>query len=101
VSLTPIDLSQAIVVWTGWRDTSWPSRDEARLVGEFGPEGAADLIPRIRQLEDEFYASDARFVVSDLKEMGDAAAHRFQSMHPELSEEAIRALAWCYTYDFK
>ena len=94
-------VSQGIIVWTGWRETSRPARDEARLVERFGAETAADLLPRIRELEDYFYASDARFTVADLTEMGDVAADHVRKAHPGVSDEAVRALAWCYTYDYK
>jgi hypothetical protein len=94
-------LSEAIVVWTGWGQAPRPIRDEARLVDQFGSDTAADLMPGLRQLEDEFYASDAQFTVADLKEMGDVAADQFRRAHPEISDDAVRALAWCYTYDYK
>jgi hypothetical protein len=41
-----------IVVWTGWRETSWPSRDKSRLVERFGSETAAELLLRIRAMEE-------------------------------------------------
>ena len=94
-------LSNSIVVWTGWGRLSWPSRDEARLVEEFGSELAASLLPEIRKLEDDFYESDARHAAVDLEEMGDLASERFRARHPDVTEDAIQALAWCYTYDYK
>lgn len=97
----PDQISEAIVAWTGWRSTTWPAREAARLVRVFGEETALALMPAIRQLEDEFYESDASRSVPDLADMGEAAAERFRRAHPEISEEAIRALAWCYTFDFK
>jgi hypothetical protein len=33
--------------------------------------------------------------------MGDRAAAEFRVRHAELSDEAVAALAWCYSYDFK
>ena len=94
-------LSVAVVVWTGWGETAWPARDEARLVHQYGTDGAARLMPEIRKLEPDFYASDARFVAADLKAMGDVAAADFRRMHPEISEDAVAALAWCYSFDYK
>ena len=94
-------VSEALVVWTGWGSAARPVRDEALLVDRFGSEEAADLFPTIRELEDEFYGSEARFTEPSLKAMGDAAALEFRAAHPELSEDAIQALAWCYTYDYK
>jgi hypothetical protein len=94
-------VSQAIVIWTGWGQTAWPARDEARLVQHLGSETAAEIFPCIRELEADFYASDARFTAADLKEMGDKAAVHFRKAHPEISEDAVEALAWCYTWDYK
>lgn len=90
-----------MVVRTGYGSTSSPSRDEQRLVGHFGSEGAADLLPQVRALEDDFYASDAHQTAPDLVSMGEAAANRFRELHPEIPEEAVQALAWCYTFDYK
>lgn len=101
MSLSASQLSQAIVVWSGWGQTSRPARDETRLVEKYGSDVAADLLPRIRHLEDAFYTSDASFTVADIKEMGDVAADQFRKSHPEISDDAVRALAWCYTYDYK
>jgi len=94
-------ISNAIVVWTGWGYSSWPQRDEQRLIQEFGAERAGVLIHKLQELEEDFYSSNARFVAKDLAEMGQIASEQFRSKHPELAEEAIQALAWCYTYDFK
>lgn len=94
-------ISAAIVVWTGWGRTSWPQRSEQRLIDVYGPALAAELLPRIKQLEDEFYSSDARHTTDTLAQMGERAAEQFRLSHPEISEEAIGALAWCYTFDFK
>lgn len=94
-------LSEAIIVWTGWGDTPTPERDEQRLISRYGPEATLDLLPRLRRIEEEFYASDASFTAADLKDMGDVAAAQFHVMHPEITPDAVEALAWCYTWDFK
>jgi hypothetical protein len=95
------EISEAIVVWTGWGKEARPRREESRLVDHYGDERARDLFPILRRLEDEFYESDARFTVADLAEMGDNAAARFRELHPELTQDSIEALAWCYSYDYK
>ena len=94
-------LSEAVVIWTGWSVTQRPLREEARLVQKYGSELTAELLPQLRRLEDSFYASDARFTVADLNTMGDVAASHFRVRHPGISEDAVRALKWCYTYDFR
>lgn len=93
-------VSEAIVIWTGFGQAPTPSRDEERLVQRFGDE-AVDLLPTVQRLEDDFYASDAHHVAIDLVEMARLAADDFRAQHPHISDEAVRALAWCYTYDYK
>lgn len=88
-------------MWTGYGTTSWPQRDENRLVTAVGPDAAVDLLPIVRRLEDEFYESDAHRTVSDLAGMGILAAAQFRDRHPELTDAAVAAFAWCYTYDHK
>lgn len=94
-------LSQAVVVWTGWDTATWPRRDEHRLVEEFGADAAATLLPLVRGLADDFYATDAHLTVAGLSEMGAVATARFTARHPEISDEAVKALEWCYTFDHK
>lgn len=94
-------LTHAIVVWTGWGRTPSPARDEDAVVAAFGDEQGLDLLARVRALEDEFYESNASNEAPDLASMGRQAAGEFSEKHPEIGEEAVRAFAWCYTYDFK
>lgn len=94
-------LSEAIVVWVGWGTSPWPLRDESRVVELLGEELASLLMPAVLRAEREFYQSDARNVVAGLAQMGEVAAEQFRRSRPDLSDEAVRALAWCYTYDFK
>jgi hypothetical protein len=47
----------------------------------FGSEEAADLLPQVRALVDDFYASDAHLTAPDPASMGDAASRRFRELH--------------------
>lgn len=94
-------VSKAIVIWSGWGETAYPARDEGRLRRAVGEAEAQHLIPRIREIESEFYATNARFVAADLTEMGNLATSDFRRKRTDLSAEAVEALAWCYTYDYK
>jgi hypothetical protein len=104
VKMTPEEWQQvgdAILVWSGWGRSSWPSRNDELVAKRFGVETAATLLPLIRQLEDEFYASDARHTAADLAEMASISSQQFVAKYPELPDDAVRALAWCYTFDYK
>jgi hypothetical protein len=94
-------ISRAIVVWSGWGSFSSPRQDEQLVVDAFGADEALDLIPEVRRLADDFYKSDARHRAKDLVEMGELASTAFRVRHPEVSGEAVGALAWCYTFDYK
>jgi hypothetical protein len=94
-------VSRAIVVWTGYGQCSKPTRDEARLVDEFGEEAALDVLPIVRQLETDFYTSTAYNTVLGLHAMAERAASEFKGRHPELLDVAAAAFAWCYAYDWK
>ena len=94
-------LTEAVLLWTGWGKEAWPRRDDSLLVNHFGPELAAKLLPAIKSLEDDFYSSDARFVAADLQEMAKISAEQFRKKHPGIAEEIVKAFAWCYTFDFK
>jgi hypothetical protein len=58
-------------------------------------------MPIVRALEEDFCSSTANQVVSGLVEMADLAASEFRGRHPEISDDAVEALAWCYSWDWK
>ncbi len=94
-------VSAAIVAWTGRRVSIHPSRDQGRVVEALGQERALTVLPVVFELEREFYESKARHTAADLVAMGAVAASQFRLAHPEISVEAVEALTWCYTFDYK
>lgn len=94
-------LVEAVLIWTGWRRDVIPRRDDSLLVHRFGAKLAAELLPVIKSIEDDFYSSDARFVAADFREMEKMASEQFKKKHPEVAQEIVQAFAWCYTYDYK
>lgn len=94
-------LSEAMLVWTGFGTKPFPSRDESCLVERFGADAATQLLPLLRLLEDDFYSSDARHIARGIQEMRELSTAEFRNKHPEVADEIVQALAWCYTYDFK
>lgn len=93
--------SRAIVVWTGWGAAMIPGPDEARLIGAFGVDLATDLLPELNALYNEFFQSTARYTAQDTNDMGIQASVEFAANHPEISDEAVKALAACYTFNYK
>ena len=100
-NLNSPQLVEAVRLWTGWGQAMMPSRNDKRLTDHFGEETAAKLLPVIKSLEDDFYASNAQFIAANLQEMEKIASEQFTQKHPTVSDEIVKALAWCYTFDFK
>lgn len=100
IGVNPTLLVDAVRIWTGWGGVA-PNRDDARLAQQLGARDASALLPVLKQLEEDFYASDARYTARDLEEMARLAKEQFASMHPSTPAEVGEAFAWCYTFDFK
>lgn len=94
-------LTDAMAAWTGWKTEMAPRRDDQAFTNRFGREQAAKWLPVLHSMEDDFYKSDARHVAADLQEMAEMSSRRFREEHPEVEEDVIQALTWCYTFDFK
>lgn len=94
-------LVEAVLVWTGWGRDAMPNRDDARVMGHFGGDVAARLLPIVKRLEDDFYQSDARLAADDLSAMATRASDDFRNKHPGVPDDIVKAFAWCYTFDFK
>lgn len=92
---------EVFAVWTGWGLTPMPKRSDGRVVNRFGGNVAQELLPIVKSLQKEFYASVAETFTSDLNEMGEMASDRFRRAHPDIPETVIKILVWCYTYDFR
>lgn len=92
---------EAVLVWTAYGRDRMPRRDDAAVISRFGTEVAAELLPAMRSLTDEFYLSDAKYTAADLVEMGKIATEEFKAKHPKIEDDVLKALAWCYTFDFR
>jgi hypothetical protein len=100
-------LSRAIVVYSGKGRFKSPRFDRADFVEAFGAVDAERLLPVVRAMVDEFYLSNAASSAGpfdDLQrfaKMGRLAKAEFKAKHPEISEAALDALSWSYTFDHR
>lgn len=92
-------LTEALVIWTGWGRESWPHRDDSAVINHFGPKLATKLLAKIKVLMDDFYSSNANLAADSLQEMGKISAEQFKGKHPEIPEEIVKMFVWCYTFD--
>jgi hypothetical protein len=94
-------LSDAMLAWTGWKSEISPRRDDEAFIARYGAESAKKWLPVLHALENEFYASNARYTSENLQEMLEAASEDFKKKHPQIEDAVVQALAWCYTFDYK
>ena len=99
--ITRVEIEQAVILWTGWKKTVSPLRDDRIVIKKYGEKTGQVLLEKIKHLEDDFYKSDARFTAPNLVEMKSISMKHFMKLHPEFSIEIARAFAWCYTFDYK
>lgn len=101
MNLQSQQLVEAVRLWAGREISPMPSRDESRVLQKFGHGIGTELVAQIKQLEDDFYASDAHLTAASLQEMGAQSSAAFQAKHPSVDDEIVKTLAWCYTFDYK
>ena len=95
------DLSRAVVLYLGFGSAPSPQANGSTLTREFGAERGAELLERVVDLLDEVREIQIDWPIHSLASAGDAACDSMRGRHPELSEEALRALGWKFTFDWR
>ena len=97
------ELSDAVVVYI-WGHRSkplrpWPSAHPEAVEEQF--DHAADLVPRVKALLAELHEDRHLWFHVDLATMADRVKRALRQRHPELTDEAVEALATRFAYDYK
>lgn len=92
-----MDVSHALVLYTGHGLSLIPDFDPERLQRHYGSEITVQILPTLIALSDDFYESKRRS--KDQYRDAKRAAKRFSRRHPEISKEAVDALKWAYAID--
>ena len=93
-------LSRAIIEYLAKGRSSFPKTDEAAVVAAAGDD-AADMVVRVREIVDEMMAIEVDWSESSLSEGARTARATMASQHPELSDEALDALHWMFSYSWR
>jgi hypothetical protein len=93
-------LSRAIIEYLAKGRSSFPKTDEAAVVAVAGND-AADMVVRVREIVDEMMAIEIDWSASSLFEGARTARATMGSRHPELSDEALDALHWMFSYSWR
>jgi hypothetical protein len=94
-------LSRAVLAYVGTPGRTRDADPEARVVEEIGGAGL-DLIPRVKSLVDELHdATPPLWAADSVEEIGHRVEVWLRGNYPELSDEAVRALANQYAFDWR
>jgi len=95
------ELSQAVVMYLGFGVDSLPTQKRALLLETFGAESGALLAEVVVSLVDEISRTKINWSLQSLESAGEMAMTEMRSRHPELTESALQALKWKFTYDWR
>jgi hypothetical protein len=95
------DVSRAVLLFLGFSTASSPHADRDALLREFGVEHAAELERGVASVLDDLFRIQIDWSAHSLASAGEFATKQIRAGHPELSEEALRALDWKFTFDWR
>ena len=98
---SPSAVNRAVVLFLGFETASSPRADRGRLIQEFGAERAAELESRVASVLDDLGGIQINWSMHSLATAADFAIEQTRARHPELSEEAVRALKWKFTFEWR
>jgi hypothetical protein len=93
--------SEAMILFLGRGISPYPKRDPERLTERFGNGDGFDLIRYVQSVLDEMYDVQPDWSQGDLASETDKALNRVRTNHPELSDDALAALRWSFSWDWK
>lgn len=95
------DLTHAIVAYLGKGRSPFPGTDEDAVAALVDGEDSAGLLTRVRGVTDEMKSIKIDWADKSLSEGGRATQQILAARHPELGSEALEALYWMFTYDWR
>ncbi|WP_417554829.1 hypothetical protein [Microbacterium sp.] len=96
-------LSDAIIAYLGKGRSAFPRSDEAavaELAGATGVDGA-ELLARVRSAVDEMMSIQIDWSANTLSQGGREAQRVMAERHAELGQDALEALYWMFTYNWR
>ena len=94
-------LSQAVVLYLGWGSAPSPRQDQSQLVRQFGVLRGAELEREVKSLLEQVNQIDVDWTIYPLESAGELVRSYLQSSHPDLTDAAVDALVWKFTFDWR
>jgi hypothetical protein len=88
----------AVLVYLGVGISSYPTRLPDAVSEYFGVDRADGLRERVDVLLSEAWLNPSDWGTPDLSEATRIVEQRMRAAHPELSDDAVKALAWNFSY---
>ena len=95
------DISEAVVLYLGFGSTSTPGRNRHKLAQRFGVSKGALLESEVASLLDELGRININWSTQSLEAAGEMVYADMHLHHPELTETALRALRWEFTWNWR
>jgi hypothetical protein len=95
------DLSEAFISYTGYRRLSAPVFNIKHLIEDFGTQRAQQLLPLAEGLLREVSSVPIEFTVDSIEADRARVQCEMKSLHPELTEEALKAIDWCCCFSWR
>ncbi|SOD82515.1 hypothetical protein [Streptomyces sp. Ag109_G2-15] len=90
--------SAAITVFLGRGESPFPQRDEAAVLARFGPDDGPGLAAYAKEIVSEAAAFDIEWGDQSLSSGTAHFREEMRRRHPELTDEAVAALGWFFSY---
>jgi hypothetical protein len=95
------DLSKAIVLFLQYGSAKSPRADEDRVIAEFGESKGRELLKRVHAIIEEANAIPVDWSKHTLASAGKLVRDEMHRRYPGLSDDALDALAWKFTFDWR
>jgi len=91
-------LSLAVTAFLGYGSANHPMEQPERLLDVFDSKQAHELEVEVRALLDELNKLQPDWSSLSLAEAGTWASNEMHRRHPELNQDALKALKWAFTW---
>ncbi len=95
------ELNRAIVLYLGFGFAPMPRLERTRIINEFGIEKADKLESFINSILEELGRINVDWSIHTLESASKVARLEMHRLYPNLSDVALRALEWKFTFDWR